>query len=218
MVLAFAYLPGLLMSVVYFGMGGEAYGSGTITPLRQLLYVATMAQMAIPLMYVFRLNNGKWGELGLTRPRWSDLGWGILVLVLGYICYYGVMILIYRLGPYAREFISQQSVSVPRSGPKNLADYLSIAAASLSIGFGEELLFRGYLISRWKRISGSAWQGVLISMLLFGINHAYQGLLGVIGTGVLGLVYALFFMRYRRLWPLVLAHALTDFISLSVVR
>lgn len=214
-VLSFAYLPTFAMSVFYAYAGSSAYGHTVISPLRQLGYVAQMAQMTIPLLYIFRINKGVWSDIGLSKPRWSDLPWGILLLFLGWIAYYGVFTLIYKLLPNAAEWARQYTIQVPRGGPKSFADYLAILAASLSVGFGEELFFRSYMISRWTKISRSAPQALAVATLLFAINHAYEGLSGVLSAAILGVVYAFAFLKLRRLWPLVLAHAITDFISLS---
>jgi len=214
-VIAFAYIPTLLVSVVYAYLGTDVYQSGAITPVRNLVYLVTMAQMTIPLLYIFRLNKGTWSELGLRVPRWSDLSWAILVFIAALIVYYGAFSLLYKVAPAAQEFIRQKTIAIPRTGAKTPTDYLALAFAASAVGFGEELLFRGYLISRWQRLSGSLPQAILISVAFFAIGHIYQGLLGVIGSAFLGLIYALFFAKFRRLWPIAIAHALTDFILLA---
>ena len=96
-------------------------------------------------------------------------------------------------------------------------DFLILAAVSLIVGFGEELVFRGYILSRWRAMSGSATQAVAVSAILFAIVHAYQGLTGILHAALLGFIYGLAFLYMRRLWPLVIAHALMDFISLSAL-
>lgn len=49
---------------------------------------------------------------------------------------------------------------------------------------------------------------VLLSAALFGAIHTQQGSFGVAWAVVAGLVYGIFFVRVRRIWPLVLAHTL----------
>ena len=46
--------------------------------------------------------------------------------------------------------------------------------------------------------------------------HFYQGALGVLGITPMVLLFAYWFARTGRLWPLVVAHALQDFTALVV--
>jgi membrane protease YdiL (CAAX protease family) len=45
--------------------------------------------------------------------------------------------------------------------------------------------------------------------------HFYQGALGVVGIAPMALLFAYWFARTGRLWPLIVAHALTDFAGLA---
>ena len=80
--------------------------------------------------------------------------------------------------------------------------YLSIAAAM------EELLYRGYLITRLQELLKSKEWAMLISFLIFGAIHAFRGWKGFIGSAVFGFVLAITFVRTRSLSPLIAAHAL----------
>jgi len=51
---------------------------------------------------------------------------------------------------------------------------------------------------------------VVISTVLFGLAHYYQGPFGVITTGTMGLLSAILYIRQGRIWPLIVAHALYD--------
>jgi membrane protease YdiL (CAAX protease family) len=73
---------------------------------------------------------------------------------------------------------------------------------------------RGYLLPRFERLLGSAWRAILITALLFASYHVYQGFRCAAGVFAVGLVYGGSFCLLRRLWPLCIAHAMTDFIGL----
>lgn len=51
---------------------------------------------------------------------------------------------------------------------------------------------------------------ILISAALSGAVHSYQGMAGVISTGIMGLLAAVFYLKFRRIVPLVVAHAVYD--------
>ena len=54
---------------------------------------------------------------------------------------------------------------------------------------------------------------VAASALLRGSYHLYQGFGGFIGNTVMGTVFALFFIRFKRVGPLIIAHAVLDSIA-----
>lgn len=91
--------------------------------------------------------------------------------------------------------------------------YLTLIALSwISAGFGEEMFFRGFLITRLQAVFGgfrlASVVAVFLAALFFGYVHVYyQGLTGLINAGVIGLIFGTYFLLYKRnLWPLVLAH------------
>ena len=84
-------------------------------------------------------------------------------------------------------------------------------AACIASGFSQELVFRGYLIARLERLLGSTSLAILITTVMFGSYHLYQGFVPAIGIAVSGLVYAVSFCLFRRLWPICVAHALHNF-------
>ncbi len=81
--------------------------------------------------------------------------------------------------------------------------------------FFEEVLEAGYLIHSLRRYG--MWPAVLASGLFRGLLHSYQGFGGVAVMFASGMVFALVYWRWRQLWPLVVAHALQDFIGLMYV-
>lgn len=81
--------------------------------------------------------------------------------------------------------------------------------------FGEELVYRAYLITRLADVVGTTRFGWLVSWVfasaVFGLSHAYQGLGGVISTMLAGLVFGgLYLARQRNLWAAILAHGALD--------
>lgn len=104
----------------------------------------------------------------------------------------------------------------------------------LMVGFREELLFRGYVTMRSEKYvnPGSA---VVMSSIFFGFSHfgyliigLFRGtvnlaqdflpaLLWTIGAFFVGSVSAVFILKKRMIWPIILAHALNNVISSSVL-
>jgi membrane protease YdiL (CAAX protease family) len=80
------------------------------------------------------------------------------------------------------------------------------------VGITEEIIFRGYLIPRLEEIFGSTALAVIMQAIFFGLVHSYQGFLGMATTLVLGLIFGMVFAKNRSIWPLALAHGITDFV------
>jgi len=85
-----------------------------------------------------------------------------------------------------------------------------LVLAAIENGFLEEALVVGYLLTRLEQLRVPAWAAIAISAVLRGSYHLYQGFGGFLGNAVMGVIFAWFFQRTRRLWPLVIAHSLLD--------
>jgi membrane protease YdiL (CAAX protease family) len=89
----------------------------------------------------------------------------------------------------------------------------------ITAGFLEEFLWRGYLIEWLIDLFGSqtklTWAiVVIISAVIFGLGHGYQGTMGMFKTGAIGFVLGLSYLAVRRnLWPLIISHTLIDSID-----
>jgi len=84
--------------------------------------------------------------------------------------------------------------------------------------FGEELVYRAYLMPRIATLVGPTRIGglgsLLVSSALFGLSHAYQGLSGVVSTTLAALVFGGVYLALRRnLWAAIIAHGVLDTIG-----
>jgi hypothetical protein len=92
---------------------------------------------------------------------------------------------------------------------------VSLAAIYVVSSFGEEVIYRGFLIHRVENLLGNGrkatWAAVVVSSVIFGLAHFGWGLVGVVQTTFMGLALALSFLLFKRnLWLLVAAHAYMD--------
>ena len=90
--------------------------------------------------------------------------------------------------------------------------YLYISLA-LTAGVCEEFIFRGFLVAAFFRAGLAAWAVIGATSVLFGLVHIYQGRGGSIGTGILGVIFALARIAYTSLVPLIIWHATLDLIA-----
>ena len=155
-------------------------------------------------------------RLGLGRPAsaWSTAAGVLVLLVVTWL---------------VTQFVA--GLVVPIWGPPDnrvltsmIGHPLRIAALLLvnwtSAAFGEEIVFRGFLIpaiAGWLGGKGVAWAlAIVASSLLFAGVHAYQGITGMVMTGTAGTIFALgFVVGKRNLWRTVLAHGIFNTVALG---
>jgi len=93
----------------------------------------------------------------------------------------------------------------------------NLAIVWLFAGFGEEIGYRGYLLTRAADLGqpDQTWAYILAMLyvaLLFGFGHFYKGPAGVMDSTYSGLVLGQrsIFFPGRNLWAPILAHGLVD--------
>ena len=74
----------------------------------------------------------------------------------------------------------------------------------------EETVVLGYMVTRLRQVGLPALGAIAASAVLRGSYHLYQGWGGFTGNLAMGLLFGLVFLRWRRTWPMVIAHALVD--------
>jgi len=92
-------------------------------------------------------------------------------------------------------------------------DLRAVTLVSLVNPVFEELFICAYVISALKDKRGAAF-AVNVSAALRVACHLYQGVYGVLTIGPVALLFGYWYLRSGRIWPLLVAHALLDFIAL----
>jgi membrane protease YdiL (CAAX protease family) len=80
-------------------------------------------------------------------------------------------------------------------------------------GLLEEVVVVGYLVTRLRQAGWGVAAAVTFSAVLRGSYHLYQGFGAFLGNAIMGVIFTLFYLRTKRLWPLVLAHTVLDVIA-----
>ena len=157
-------------------------------------------------------------EFGIGRPHWPStlgraLAYALALFLVG-------DLLVQPLLEAALGPVELQALGFVEG---NLSAALMLLALMwVTAAFGDELVYRGYFMLRLARMLGDderAWWGAaLLISVLFGLAHAYQGPAGVVGTGFVGLVLALIFLRHRTNLTLVmLTHGFYDTIGIGLL-
>ena len=109
-----------------------------------------------------------------------------------------------HLGGFGADLVAEMSISM-------------VALAMLFVALYEELVARGLLLARSEALLGGIWGPVLLSSILFGLGHFYQGWVGVIQTTLAGIVLARLTIYWGTLWPAIIAHGLLNTLSLLLL-
>jgi len=142
--------------------------------------------------------------LGRLRPRPDLLGGLALAALIG----------IPGLGLYVVARALGLNAEVEASGLHSSWWRIPVLVlAAFANGFAEEVVVVGYLITRLRQLGLTRSRSVVLTSLLRGVYHLYQGFGAGLGNVVMGLVFGYAWCRTGRLWPLVIAHGLIDAVA-----
>jgi uncharacterized protein len=97
-----------------------------------------------------------------------------------------------------------------------------LALAWILAAFGEEMVYRGYLMNRVADLLNRTPRAWIVSLIIvhvgFGLAHVHQGLTGVIDEGLMGLLLGLIYLGTgRNLSVPIIAHGVQDSIDFVLI-
>jgi CAAX protease family protein len=160
-----------------------------------------------------RLRDGKWSAMGFKPPA----SWQRLLLIALTAAAFRILVGQFLIEPVASLFWSKPTAPAMAN---EITGNVKIALIALLLvwtfaAFGEEIAYRGYLLTRaadiGKRSTTAYWIGIVLVSILFGYGHYYKGASGVIDSAVAGLILGMAYMfAGRNLWASILAHGMID--------
>lgn len=94
--------------------------------------------------------------------------------------------------------------------PQSSREVALFCALALTAGLCEEFLYRGFAMASLTRLGLPGWAVVIVSAILFGLAHLYQGRGGFGGTLILGLLFGLSRSQLGTLVPVIAWHIGVD--------
>lgn len=160
------------------------------------------------------------GAIGFAAPSswWSTVA---LAALLGIVIQ---LVAIALVDPLAEKLTGvphdHSVVAGVKGSPKAFALWMLIVW--LVVAPLEEAIFRGFLMNELARIVGTApWAAVLnvvLSSVVFGLAHGYQGRSGVVSTGIIGAVLGWIFVASDdNLWLAIFAHGFVDTVGIALI-
>jgi membrane protease YdiL (CAAX protease family) len=192
----------------------------TLFAANQFEIIQVPLTLTLPLLLLgwlsLRLRNLRWRDVGLYAPNdWKKTI--LLAIIIATVHQlFSTFLLIPWLEKVTRQPIDLSIVEQIKGNLGMLA--LSLVVAWLLAAFGEEMVYRGYILNRFSDVLNSSptrWIfGYIISALLFVWVHQYQGLVGVLDSFVSTTILSvLYFYSGRNLWLPILAHGFYDTIA-----
>lgn len=154
-------------------------------------------------------------ELGIdVSPRGAMLILGAMLV--------GAMVpvLLSRRKGSAEPTMPAQLAAIDFILPRGRSERAWFAAMCVTVGICEEIIFRGFLVrflAAGPPLALGMAGAIAVSALIFGIDHGYQGIVGIVATGVLALAFTALFIITGTLWIPMLVHALLDLRILLLV-
>lgn len=179
-------------------------------------------------LYV-RTIRGHWILFGLALAAWLGAGrslqalgfglqtdtWFLLAVILTGVA---IAVMAVQLSQLARapadrlQKIRNGLGSLEFILPKTPQDLRLFYGVSVTAGVVEETLWRGFLIWYLGHFM-PLWGAAAISVIGFGLAHAYQGIANIGKTALVGAAFAALFILSGSLWLPILLHALVDILQ-----
>jgi membrane protease YdiL (CAAX protease family) len=171
-----------------------------------------------------------WISLRVRGLSWADIGWGRYrtwghTLAIGTAA--GILILAFELyvsGPLLTSVTGKPS---DLSGFRPVIGNLQLALIYITLGwpiaaFGEEFVYRGYLLNRLAGLTNSTRAGWVFSLtvtsIVFALAHTYQDVTGAVEAGIDGVWLGLLYLACdRKLSVPMIAHGVSNTIAFLVI-
>jgi len=176
--------------------------------------------VAAIIFFASRLRLTSFAQMGFVPPE-NWLNTVLLGLVVGTGLSFLSIIVIQPL--FEQLTKRRHDVSIAegvRGNPKQLITWLVVI---WTLGaFGEEILFRGFLICQLIKLMGTSMialvMNVVLNSIIFGLAHAYQGRSGAWSTGIIGACLCIcYILSGYNLWLPIFVHAAINTVELILM-
>jgi membrane protease YdiL (CAAX protease family) len=164
------------------------------------------------------LRNGGLRGVGLRTPK--SWGWTVAAAVVTAVLLQVEDVLTDPIGRLLTHQPQHVSSVMPHTHDLRQA-VIALLVVWTFAAFGEEIGYRGYLMTRFGEMAGGGRTGKAVSLvavsLLFGFGHFYKGPSGILESTVSGLLLGTVYLATGNLWAPILAHGLSDTFAVTAL-
>ena len=207
--LAWVLVPtvGLFTGVSFLRLwrqGGD--GQLVLSNWRLWAVVVQVLALGLPIAAFLRRRGWRWADMTEPLVR-RDVVRGAGVWLYTALIYYGFRLALWLVWPQASgEAIMQVSGTF---------SWIPMLAAVILDPIAEELLWLGYIVNALRH-RGTMFAGI-VSVGLRTMAHAYQGPIALVGILPIGVLFTRYYLRTRRLGPVIVAHIIQDLLAFVVL-
>lgn len=179
--------------------------------------VGTEAVVLAALLWILRQSGRSPASIGWRSDRLAvDVALGLYLTLVVFVVLFLAIFLISLLLPDLLGRIGRAQSQIEAIFPPMHPGLLILLSAWVACF--EEMLFRGFLLTRLRGLLGSWPAAILIGSVLFALPHLYQGVIAVCVILALGIVLGSTFVIRRSLAPVIVTHFLFDAVQFLALR
>ncbi|HEY1616305.1 MAG TPA: CPBP family intramembrane glutamic endopeptidase [Streptosporangiaceae bacterium] len=172
----------------------------------QLAGIAEDLAPVVLVLYLLARSGEPASDIGLdTSQPGTDVARGaVLAAVIG-----GSGLLLY----IAAFHLGASLNVVPESLPAVWWRIPVLLLSAAHDGILEEVVILAYLLRRLDQLGWTPWKAILLSAVLRGSYHLYQGFGAFVGNAIMGIIFGVLYKRWGRCTPMIVAHTLIDAVA-----
>jgi len=167
--------------------------------------------VVVLLFYTFKIERQ---SLLLWKEENNNIGFFLLSVFLLYLSSIGaafVSAIPVLLGEHENDAMMKKIIAAI-TGHQAMIFFLALTA-----GVTEELIFRGYLLTRLSQWFKNEVAAVIVSSLLFAaLHYKYGSLRELIFTFFIGVIFCIYYTKYRNIKAIIVTHFLIDYINMNL--
>ena len=194
----------------------ESVAEAKIEPVKLIDILAGAFVCSAVVFAIGRWRRLSLASLGLPTFTWADAALGLAALACAIAAHFLGMGMVLVVWPGALELMAKSSNDILSAMQGPTWKFVLIFVA---VGFYEELLFRGFLLTRLRRLVGPWWLAIVISSLIFAVPHlALQQRTVLPSLFLLACVFSIFTVTRKSLYPAMIGHWLFNSVQVAYMH
>jgi membrane protease YdiL (CAAX protease family) len=177
------------------------------------LFYSRFIYWGIAVLLLFYSYKVERQPLLLWKEENNTIGFFLLSVLLLYLSSVGAAIVsaIILLGAHENNAMVKKIVALI-TGHQAMIFFIALTA-----GVTEELIFRGYLLTRLSQWFKNNVAAIIVSSLLFAVLHyKYGSVRELIFTFLIGVIFSIYYLKYRNIKAVIVTHFFIDFINMNI--